>query len=48
MALSQEVKKGEKLEKVKFAFLNVSVIKELKEMRFLAFGGLFLEEPFWL
>ena len=48
MAVSQEAKKREKLEKEKFAVLNVSVIKEMNETPFLAFGGLFLEEPFWL
>ena len=48
MAISQEAKKQKKFEKVKFAFLNVSAIKELNETPFLAFGGLFLEEPFWL
>ena len=45
MAISQEAKKAEKLEKVKFAFLNVSAIKELNETLFLAFERLFLEEP---
>ena len=39
--------KREKSEKVKFAFLNVSAIKELNETPFLALGGLFLEAPFW-
>ena len=34
-----------KLEKEKFVFLNVSAIKELNETLFLAFEGLFLEEP---
>ena len=44
MAVSQEAKKREKLEKVNFAFFNVSVIKEFNETLFLAFEGLFLEE----
>ena len=44
MAVSQEAKKREKLEKVNFAFLNVSAIRELNETLFLAFEGLFLEE----
>ena len=44
MAVSQEAKKRERLEKVNFAFLNVSLIKEFNETLFLAFEGLFLEE----
>ena len=36
------------LEKLEFPVLNVRAIKELKETSFLAFGGLFLEGPFWL
>ena len=43
-AVSQEAKKREKLEKVNFAFLNVSHIKEFNETLFLAFEGHFLEE----
>ncbi len=46
MAVSQEAKKREKLEKVNFAFLNVSHIKEFNETLFLAFEGHFLEERF--
>ena len=47
VAVSQEAKKREMLEKVECPVLNVSVIKEGNETPFWAFGGLFLEEPFW-
>ena len=48
MAVSKAAKKREKLEKEKIPVLNVSATKEWNETPFLAFGGLFLEEPFWL
>ena len=44
----KNVEKGKNIRgKVNFAFLNVSAIKEWNETPFWAFGGLFLEGPFW-